>query len=93
MLQVDDSSMKNLKNYSRYVALSIIALGAGLYLNPNTAAASPGLIDGRDVRTNIDNLTRQVLWFSNLRDAQDSARQKNRPVLWVHMLGQIEGAT
>jgi hypothetical protein len=40
------------------------------------ANAAPGVIDGREARTNVDNLTKQVYWFSNLRDAEDSARQK-----------------
>lgn len=59
----------------------------------NAANAAPGVIDGRDARTNVDNLTKQVYWFNRLRDAEDSARQKGKPLLWVHMLGKIDGAT
>ena len=58
-----------------------------------TAKAAPGVIEGREARTNVDNLTQQVYWFSNLRDAEDSARQKGKPLLWLQMLGKIDGAT
>ena len=59
----------------------------------SAAVAAPGVIDGQDARTNVDNLTKQVYWFNSLRDAEDSARQKGKPLLWVHMLGKIDGAT
>ena len=60
---------------------------------PGAALAIPGFVEGREARNNIDSLTRQVFWFNNLRDAEDSARQKDKPLLWVHMLGKIDGAT
>ena len=58
-----------------------------------TAHAAPGVIEGREARANVDNLTKQVYWFSSLRDAEDSARQKGKPLLWMHILGKLDGAT
>lgn len=57
------------------------------------AAAAPGIVEGREARTRLDNLTHQVYWFDNLRDAEASARQKGKPLLWMHILGKIDGAT
>jgi len=76
-------------NLKLFCALAL-ALSAGF---SGMANAAPGVIDGREARTNVDNLTKQVYWFSNLRDAEDSARQKGKPLLWMHILGKIDGAT
>jgi hypothetical protein len=51
------------------------------------------MVRGTEARTNVDRLTSDVHWFSNLRDAEDSGRQKDKPILWMHMLGKIDGAT
>lgn len=76
-------------NFTTLFALAITLIGT--LSNPTNAA--PGVIEGREARTNVDNLTKQVYWFNRLRDAEDSARQKGKPLLWVHMLGKIDGAT
>lgn len=55
--------------------------------------ASAQMVKGTNARANVDKLTSQVHWFSTLRDAEDSARTKDRPILWMHMLGKIDGAT
>lgn len=97
-LWVDDGHMfsiarvkmlMRLFNVKAYCAVALTLLG-GFY---GAAYAAPGVIDGREARTNVDNLTKQVYWFSNLRDAEDSAKQKGRPLLWVHILGKLDGAT
>ncbi|MBP9091538.1 hypothetical protein KBI23_10945 [bacterium] len=97
-LWVDDGHMfsiarvKTLMRLLNFKALCALALtlSSGFY---GTVNAAPGVIDGREARANVDNLTKQVYWFSNLRDAEDSARQKGKPLLWVHILGKIDGAT
>jgi len=55
--------------------------------------ASAQMVKGVDARSNVDRLTSDVHWFSNLRDAEDSGRQKDRPILWMHILGKLDGAT
>ncbi len=77
---------------SRTSAHALLA-GVVILASAGSSLAAPGVLEGRDARVNVDNLTRQVQWFSSLRDAEDSARQKGKPVLWVHMLGKIDGAT
>lgn len=97
-LWVDDGhmfSIARVKMLMRLVNLKglcalALTLSSGFYCTVN---AAPGVIDGREARTNVDNLTKQVYWFSNLRDAEDSARQKGKPLLWVHILGKLDGAT
>lgn len=64
-----------------------------------TAAISFGfqaqgqMVKGIEARGNVDRLMSDVHWFTSLRDAEDSGRQKDRPILWMHMLGKIDGAT
>lgn len=37
--------------------------------------------------------TLQLSWTTNLDDALARAKQQNRLVFWVHMLGKIDGPT
>jgi hypothetical protein len=91
--------MKNLRRspFSRMALttsiLAVVLVSAFSSTFGLAADAAPGIIEGREARTRLDNLTHQVYWFDNLRDAEASARQKNKPLLWVHILGKIDGAT
>lgn len=50
-------------------------------------------IDGIEQRKNVTELTKQITWFDNMPQALASARQKGMPLVWIHMLGKMEGAT
>jgi hypothetical protein len=74
----------------QFLTLSLaLTLSASATVQP----ASAQMVRGTEARTNVDRLTSDVHWFSKLRDAEDSGRQKDKPILWMHMLGKIDGAT
>jgi hypothetical protein len=50
-------------------------------------------VDGIEQRKNVTELTKQITWFDNMPQALASARQKGRPLVWIHMLGKMDGAT
>jgi hypothetical protein len=50
-------------------------------------------VDGVQQRQKVNELTHQITWFENMPQALASARQKGKPLVWIHMLGKIDGAT
>jgi hypothetical protein len=50
-------------------------------------------VDGNQQRTNVNELTHQLTWFDNMNQALACARQRGKPLVWIHMLGKIDGAT
>ncbi len=57
------------------------------------ANAAKGLISGSVAKDNIEKVNSNVHWYTSLGQAEETARQQNKMVLWVHMIGQMEGAT
>ena len=58
------------------------------------APASMGAgVNGVEQRAKVTELTRQITWFDNINQALACARQRGKPLVWIHMLGKMEGAT
>lgn len=51
------------------------------------------LISGSQASTSVHCLTRAMRWHTNLEEAQAAARSSGRLIVWIHMLGTIDGAT
>lgn len=64
-----------------------------LFLLAPMQGAPAAEVDGVQQRQNVDNLVSQIQWFDNLRQAEESARQKGKMVFYMHMLGKMTGAT
>jgi len=70
----------------------ILATLFGLALaTPSSTGA--GSVDGVQQRQRVNDLTHQITWFDNYNQALASAKQKGKPLVWIHMLGKMEGAT
>lgn len=82
--------LRRLRFLTMALALTLLLTQTG---SATVKPASAQMVRGTEARTNVDRLTSDVHWFGNLRDAEDSGRQKDRPILWMHMLGKIDGAT
>ncbi|MBS1992298.1 MAG: hypothetical protein JSS83_17365 [Cyanobacteria bacterium SZAS LIN-3] len=50
-------------------------------------------VDGVQQRQKVTELTKQLTWFDNMPQALACARQRGKPLVWIHMLGKIDGAT
>lgn len=72
-------------------AILFASLFAMSLATPATNGA--GTVDGVQQREKVNELTHEVTWFDNMPQALASARQKGRPLVWIHMLGKIDGAT
>jgi len=51
------------------------------------------VLQGDVCSVRVHQLTTGIKWYSNLQEAEDTARQQNKLVFWMHMLGKIDGAT
>jgi hypothetical protein len=43
------------------------------------------------VEKQIARLTQQVHWHSSLDAAMEQARKENKPIFWLHALGDLDG--
>jgi hypothetical protein len=51
------------------------------------------VLQGDICNVRVHQLTTGIKWYSNLEEAQNAAREQNKLVFWMHMLGKIDGAT
>jgi hypothetical protein len=49
--------------------------------------------NGPDVKKDVAVLTTAISWKTSLADAKEIARRENKMVFWMHMLGDLNGAT
>lgn len=49
--------------------------------------------NGQDVKRDVALLTTAISWKTSLADAKELARKEGRMVFWMHMLGDLNGAT
>ncbi|MBU6450904.1 MAG: hypothetical protein KGS72_03935 [Cyanobacteria bacterium REEB67] len=67
---------------------------ASLFALSMAAPSSLGAgVTGVEQRAKVNELTRQITWFDNMNQALACARQRGKPLVWIHMLGKMEGAT
>jgi hypothetical protein len=49
--------------------------------------------NGQDVKKDVALLTAAISWKTSLDDAKALARKDGKMVFWMHMLGDLNGAT
>ena len=49
--------------------------------------------NGQDVKKDVAVLTTAISWKTSLADAKELARKEGKMVFWMHMLGDLNGAT
>src|SRR5262249_21769547 len=55
--------------------------------------ASAQVMQSDDARRGSSTTARSIQWETSLDAAEAKAQQNNKPILWVHMLGNIDGYT
>lgn len=50
-------------------------------------------IGGKHLRDKVKRLTKELEWHESLDKAQKAAQQAGKPILWVQMLGDLDGHT
>lgn len=72
-------------------SVSMLLILATIWTQP--CGASDSIISGEQAGRQVHVLSRQIKWHTSLEDARKAAKQQNRLVFWVHMLGHIDGKT
>jgi hypothetical protein len=57
------------------------------------ALGKPVLLTGSVARYNEIKVASEIPWHTSLYDAEMQARREGKMVFWIHMLGDIKGAT
>lgn len=67
-----------------------LALAPGIW---TAEAKGPKMISGQVSEQKVDKLLSGIHWYESLPQAEAVAKQQGKPIVWVHMLGKMDGAT
>jgi hypothetical protein len=82
----------------RFVFSSTLALAALVLQAFNVGSNSASLcaktvLNGEVCSANVHKLTSEMTWYKSLSKAEDDAGREGKLIVWVHMLGKIDGST
>lgn len=72
------------KMFLSLAALSLIAV--------QQVGAVP-MVNGNEAAYRVRELATGINWHTNLSQALNEGARTGKPVVWIHMLGKIDGAT
>jgi hypothetical protein len=73
------------------VLAAAVALGTVGF--PSSPAKAEKLLQGQVCEENVHKLTSQIEWYKNLHKAEKAAAEQGKLIVWIHMVGKIDGAT
>ncbi|MBX3073197.1 hypothetical protein KF728_14430 [Candidatus Obscuribacterales bacterium] len=76
---------------SAFLAVSIAA-GVAAPLLHSRVQASP-VYSGQVCSENVGRLTNEITWSRDLDKVQQEAASQDKLILWVHMVGKLDGFT
>lgn len=73
----------------------LIAMSTGLALSacPAFAGDTDAVISSNEARTENAITATKIEWETSLEKAKAKSSQSGKPILWIHMLGNIDGFT
>ncbi|MBK9141760.1 MAG: hypothetical protein IPM23_04640 [Candidatus Melainabacteria bacterium] len=77
---------------SSQILIACLALAILTMACPAGVSASE-VIDSSTARRASTTTARAIKWETSLPEAQAQAERNRKPILWVHMLGNIDGFT
>jgi hypothetical protein len=79
----------------KYKTLLALAALLDMALAQNSALAGnpPNFLPGEVAQRQVAKLTSSIQWYENLSQAEQQARRQGKMVLWIQMLGRMDGAT
>jgi len=70
---------------------SVVAIGA--ICSSTSPAKAEKVLEGQVCEVNVHKLTTQIDWYKNLHKAEKAAAEQGKLIVWIHMVGKIDGAT
>jgi hypothetical protein len=55
--------------------------------------SAPRILSGQVCEHNVEALTSQIQWVNSLPQAEYAAQRQGKMIFWMHMLGNLSGAT
>ncbi len=59
----------------------------------NLGANAKTVLGGEICSANVHKLTSEMTWYKSLSKAEADAEREGKLIVWVHMLGKIDGST
>jgi hypothetical protein len=80
------------------VRKSVVVAIAAITATIAFAASAPAqnnrqLLPGHVAKENITKVNSEIHWNTSLNSSLEQARQSHKMVLWLHMIGKMDGAT
>lgn len=72
---------------------AIAAITATIAFAAATPAQNKNLLPGYVAKENIEKVNSEIHWNTDLNQALAEGRQSHKMVLWLHMIGKMDGAT
>ncbi len=72
---------------------SRIALAITVGVLASSASFGSPVYRGSVCAENVSRLTSEISWTRSLKNAKEEAVKKDKLILWIHMVGKIEGFT
>lgn len=70
-----------------------ILLAALIALSINAPAQAEKVLNGSISAQRVAKLTSEISWLESVDDAKKQAKKGKKLILWVNMLGKLEGDT
>jgi hypothetical protein len=70
-----------------------IGLALATLLITGLSVRSAEVVTGDETFRHVTELTSQIHWYTGLAQAEYQAQREGKLVLWLHMLGDLSGAT
>ncbi|HEY9773167.1 MAG TPA: hypothetical protein V6C81_05100 [Planktothrix sp.] len=68
-------------------------LGLAMVAASLPSPAAPLMLNGAVAQAHVNALTNDIEWNTSLYNAEMEARRTGKMIFWVHMLGDMKGAT
>lgn len=75
------------------LVLQSFDVGLGNLVLGSLRANAKAVLSGEVCSANVHKLTSEMTWYKSLSKAEADAEREGKLVVWVHMLGKIDGST
>ena len=48
-------------------------------------------VTGDELKSNIERLTSELTWYTSMEAVKEEAKKQDKPILWLNVLGEIDG--
>jgi hypothetical protein len=71
----------------------LVALTLSSLPSQPSPAAEVAVLPGNAAQTQSKMVCSRINWLTSLEEAKQKARRENKLIVWIHMLGNIDGFT